>query len=184
MMKHHALSVAVLGFAVALFASAPVSAAVTPIPITPTWDTRDEYIGIGGYFSEQWLATITGTVRVTDLYVPGDNYNIFKNGSLVATTSSPDCTAFSPDGCIFGGSFYTSDPNAAWTLPQFAHASFLANAGDQITIQAISIPTGYTDSTVAISQAVPEPSTWAMMLIGFAGLGFAGYQRAKAVPAA
>ncbi|HZZ21512.1 MAG TPA: PEPxxWA-CTERM sorting domain-containing protein [Roseiarcus sp.] len=24
---------------------------------------------------------------------------------------------------------------------------------------------------------VPEPSTWAMMLIGFAGLGFAGYRR-------
>jgi PEP-CTERM motif len=24
----------------------------------------------------------------------------------------------------------------------------------------------------------PEPSTWAMMLLGFAGLGFAGYRRA------
>jgi phospholipase/lecithinase/hemolysin len=27
---------------------------------------------------------------------------------------------------------------------------------------------------------VPEPSTWAMMLFGFAGLGFAGYRRARA----
>ena len=27
--------------------------------------------------------------------------------------------------------------------------------------------------------AVPEPSTWAMMLIGFAGLGFVGYRRAR-----
>src|ERR1700733_8025483 len=26
---------------------------------------------------------------------------------------------------------------------------------------------------------VPEPSTWAMMLLGFAGLGFAGYRRAR-----
>jgi hypothetical protein len=25
--------------------------------------------------------------------------------------------------------------------------------------------------------AVPEPSTWAMMLLGFAGLGYAGYRR-------
>jgi hypothetical protein len=24
----------------------------------------------------------------------------------------------------------------------------------------------------------PEPSTWAMMILGFAGLGFAGYRRA------
>jgi len=26
---------------------------------------------------------------------------------------------------------------------------------------------------------VPEPSTWAMMLLGFAGIGFAGYRKAK-----
>jgi PEP-CTERM motif len=30
------------------------------------------------------------------------------------------------------------------------------------------------------SSAVPEPSTWAMMLLGFAGLGYAGYRRARA----
>ena len=29
--------------------------------------------------------------------------------------------------------------------------------------------------------AVPEPATWAMMLLGFAGLGFAGHRRARAV---
>jgi outer membrane lipase/esterase len=27
--------------------------------------------------------------------------------------------------------------------------------------------------------AVPEASTWAMMLVGFAGLGFAGYRRSR-----
>ena len=32
--------------------------------------------------------------------------------------------------------------------------------------------------------SVPEPSTWAMMLIGFAGLGFAGYRRARRARAA
>ena len=31
--------------------------------------------------------------------------------------------------------------------------------------------------------AVPESSTWAMMLIGFAGLGYAGYRRARAARA-
>ncbi len=30
--------------------------------------------------------------------------------------------------------------------------------------------------------AVPEPSTWAMMLLGFAGLGFAGWRRARQGP--
>ncbi len=26
---------------------------------------------------------------------------------------------------------------------------------------------------------VPEPSTWAMMMLGFAGLGFTGYRKAR-----
>jgi hypothetical protein len=29
------------------------------------------------------------------------------------------------------------------------------------------------------ASAVPEPSTWIVMLAGFAGLGFAGYRRQK-----
>jgi hypothetical protein len=33
-----------------------------------------------------------------------------------------------------------------------------------------------------VSPAVPEPSTWAMMLIGFAGVGFIAYRR-KSRPA-
>ena len=33
---------------------------------------------------------------------------------------------------------------------------------------------------LAYALVAPEPSTWAMMLIGFAGLGFAGYRRAEA----
>jgi PEP-CTERM motif len=35
-----------------------------------------------------------------------------------------------------------------------------------------------------VSAAVPEPSTWAMLLLGFAGLGDAGYRQAKTRPAA
>jgi hypothetical protein len=33
--------------------------------------------------------------------------------------------------------------------------------------------------TLVIGTVVPEPSTWAMMLLGFAGLGFMGYQGAR-----
>ena len=34
-------------------------------------------------------------------------------------------------------------------------------------------------TTVTITSGVPEPSTWAMMFIGFAGLGLAGYRKAR-----
>jgi hypothetical protein len=35
---------------------------------------------------------------------------------------------------------------------------------------------------VAVS-AVPEPSTWAMMILGFAGVGFMAYRRRNKSPA-
>jgi hypothetical protein len=38
------------------------------------------------------------------------------------------------------------------------------------------------DFTISSVSAVPEPSTWAMMLLGFAGIGFVAYRR-KSKPA-
>jgi PEP-CTERM motif len=38
------------------------------------------------------------------------------------------------------------------------------------------------DGTATATAAVPEPSTWAMMILGFAGLGFMAYRR-KSKPA-
>ncbi len=40
-------------------------------------------------------------------------------------------------------------------------------------------PNGESNGLFGSLTAVPEPSTWAMMLAGFAGLGFAGYRRAR-----
>jgi hypothetical protein len=36
-------------------------------------------------------------------------------------------------------------------------------------------------ATVAVAGAVPEPSTWAMMILGFAGVGFMAYRRKSKV---
>jgi hypothetical protein len=50
-----------------------------------------------------------------------------------------------------------------------------------------SAPDDVSIRGVAFAPAAPEPSTWAMMLIGFAGLGFAGFRasrRAATAPAA
>jgi hypothetical protein len=34
-------------------------------------------------------------------------------------------------------------------------------------------------SDLVVASAVPEPSTWAMLLLGFAGVGFMGYRRSR-----
>ena len=40
-----------------------------------------------------------------------------------------------------------------------------------------------SSAAATVSGVVPELSTWAMLLLGFAGLGYAGYRRAKTSPA-
>jgi PEP-CTERM motif len=40
---------------------------------------------------------------------------------------------------------------------------------------------GATFTFTLVSGAAPEPSTWAMMASGFAGLGYAGYRGARQV---
>jgi hypothetical protein len=54
--------------------------------------------------------------------------------------------------------FYTSEGAIEQDVPQFAPL-LTVNFVEQV--------------------AVPEPSTWAMMLLGFVGLGFAGWRRAR-----
>jgi hypothetical protein len=43
----------------------------------------------------------------------------------------------------------------------------------------IFVPVGLTDVTITLAGAVPEPSTWAMMILGFAGIGAMTYRRRK-----
>ena len=59
------------------------------------------------------------------------------------------------------------------------------NAGSSFaTTGGAFVLTSAGDATfTASTNAIPEPSTWAMMLIGFAGLGYAGYRRARAAHA-
>jgi hypothetical protein len=68
-------------------------------------------------------------------------------------------------------------------------SSYLYEITDSLA--ATSLPTGESFNTlfaaaagtsirgVSFAPSVPEPSTWAMMLIGFIGVGFAGYRRAS-----
>jgi hypothetical protein len=46
----------------------------------------------------------------------------------------------------------------------------------------IGFSTSYTVGSPMIA-AVPEPSTWAMMILGFAGIGFLAYRRRQSGPA-
>jgi hypothetical protein len=74
------------------------------------------------------------------------------------------------------------DSNSAVTGLSNSEVSFAANsvtvnlAGDTFSVGSV----GLID--VQFAEPVPEPSTWAMMILGFAGIGFMAYRR-KSKPA-
>ena len=53
--------------------------------------------------------------------------------------------------------------------------------GDELTFgyNLVADGAGGFGFDFAVGGAVPEPSTWAMMLVGFAGLGYTGYRSAR-----
>jgi hypothetical protein len=51
------------------------------------------------------------------------------------------------------------------------------NNGDPNTLFFTDGINGERDGLFGSIRAVPEPSTWAMMILGFAGLGFMAYRR-------
>jgi hypothetical protein len=176
-MKKLLLSSVAIGLAGGLFTIAPARAQIV-LPTIPIWDSHDETVGVGNFFAETWTTSKVATVLITDYAVPGDNYFVFLNGNLLGSTNAADCTTYGADGCSTSGPLYAPDGNAGWASPFFAHFVIPNVApGDIVSLEVKSLPTGFTDSTVALTTGVPEPATWAMMGLGFALLGFAAYRR-------
>ena len=91
-------------------------------------------------------------------------YNVFESISL-----SDSVTTFTSENALGDASVV---PGGAMTDTVSLYPSFTIVASDP-SQYAIVLSPGVSDG------AVPEPSTWAMLLLGFAGLSYAGYRLAK-----
>jgi PEP-CTERM motif len=90
--------------------------------------------------------------------------------------------------------FFTVSTNQIYTVTLYTYVSANVYFGSNALISSFVDPTFTIDpATSDIGQldlifssnigAVPEPSTWAMMILGFAGVGFAAYRRKSTKPA-
>jgi hypothetical protein len=69
----------------------------------------------------------------------------------------------------------TNIPANGWT-----QYSFIETASSNSTLLAFGLRQEASSSgldDISVAAAVPEPSTWAMMLLGFAAIGFVAYRR-------
>jgi hypothetical protein len=95
-------------------------------------------------------------------FLVGDDFILGLNFANIGTLDSPSLDACSDPFSSCGTAGHSPTVFISGYSQNFSTSAFLATSG-----------------TVS---AVPEPSTWAMMLLGFAGIGFMGYRR-KSKPA-
>jgi phospholipase/lecithinase/hemolysin len=126
------------------------------------------------------LAPFESGLEVFDLNAYGLVDLAVSEPSLFGLTDVTDPCYVGP---LTGGGSVCSSPNSYlfWdnlNPTAFGHAILADYAINLIGGVAPSAADAMLDSA-AFPATVPEPSTWAMMLVGFAGLGYAGYRRAK-----
>jgi hypothetical protein len=106
--------------------------------------------------------TIAGGATILQFYVGSvDQYNSisFDNGA----------------GGTYSGADFTSNNNGCRTAPCSGLLTFIGSF-QSFTLTS-SDNSFETDSFTTFARAVPEPSTWAMMILGFMGVGFLAYRR-------
>jgi uncharacterized membrane protein len=79
------------------------------------------------------------------------------------------------DGDMFG---FLDKGGVFTTLDPFGSTAVTANGINDLG-QIVGFYADATGNTIGFETSVPEPSTWAMMLVGFAGLGFLGYRKVR-----
>ena len=78
---------------------------------------------------------------------------------------------------ISPGDYNNVSVASGFSAPTF---SYLGGGITEVFTSNLSFTGGDADlAFTLVGSAVPEPSTWAMLIVGFAGLGFAGYRKAK-----
>jgi PEP-CTERM motif len=142
----------------------------SPLPIVPVTYLEDSQTATTVSVGD---TKITITNDFAGLFCPSAGCTAGQFSGYVFTfTGAPDITkvtvdsASSPDfqPVLPGGLSFT-----ATTISVNVNGDNLA-VGDQLIL----------DVTSGSTPTVPEPSTWALMVLGFAGLGFAGWRRTAA----
>jgi PEP-CTERM motif len=101
----------------------------------------------------------TGLSSVTIYWGSPDTYNTLTlgNGDVITGTEVGTALGFSADG---------SNTNTGWVT-----------ISDTASFKSFTATSGSPAFEFDMAGAVPEPSTWGMLMLGFSGLGYAAFRR-------
>lgn len=141
-------------------------------PGTPLHTTEPYNMGAdaGFWFTDTQVTIYNNFTPQPPDYAPapfGGDFTTF-----VFTFTNEDIT-----GVSIGASSSTDFLPATVTLD--GSDGFTVNVGDGVSPAYLSTLVIDVTTAGSVTPGVPEASSWALMLLGFAGLGFAGYRRSR-----
>ncbi len=133
------------------------------------------------YIQPNLAGIVTGPSNTLSFYngLSGPK-NFGSGGPTNASSTSGDMVGVALGSDLFVPAGYVSDSPLSDTAT-YDNQTF-ASLGATPGVYEWTWGTGANQNftiDIGVTPAVPEPSTWAMMLIGFAGLGYAGYRTSR-----
>ena len=166
---------------------------------TITSDTSVEITEIDATVVTPTLATFTlSATNSTPATLSGGEITQHYNGTFSITSGATNFLSGTFSDAVFGagGALTLSASNPSPTQSVSFTSNVIApdlisafNRAASLSFTDVNPPAGITLGTLRgfssdvsgdFSSTVPEPSTWAMMLLGFAGLGYVGFRKARA----
>ncbi len=158
----------------------------------------DRTVGLGSVMGSITTDGNTGTLGLSDFVAwdlklngPGASFTIMNTDSGAAVWGSPDSDVTATTKNLYfnfsgGPGYLVFQDNQGSGATYYCDSTYSGACfkGETVT------PVFYSDSSTqnivptgkqSIGTTVPEPSTWALMLAGFAGLALAGYRQAGKV---
>jgi hypothetical protein len=152
------------------------AAITTPISATLTLTATNSGPATtsGGEITQRYNGTFSITNGATNYLSGTFSDAVFgSGGALTLSASNP-----SPTQSVS----FTSNVIAPDLIAAFDRAASLSltDVSPSAAVVLGTLRSFHSDVSGDFSSTVPEPSTWAMMLLGFAGLGYVGFRKARA----
>jgi hypothetical protein len=183
------------------------NATIANIPLTPPTDTFSITTGgstpidlesgalsngytIGGFLATEAVDTggAGSATLLTGLGNANDNLDntFFEFTGTVTVTPNESFTVGHDDGLtlVIGGVTLVNAPGGTpFQITSFNTGALNGNLPFTLVYGECCGAPADLEISLPLSSTIPEPSTWAMMVLGFAGLGFAGYRASRKTPA-
>lgn len=138
-----------------------------------------------GTFADQWTFQLVGDQLLTigsatNVYPQASDFIAQFNGSVFEIVGAIDAVPGSGDDLLVLGPAFATPGNCSPGCQVFGGSAILDGGDYYLNIAGFAGSTaGYGGDLAVVAPAVPEPATWLMMGLGFAGMGFLAMRKRR-----